>query len=74
MENALRIVGKGNNGQDKTACVSPIMKGFRQKFACLFVVEIIFEEDSIVYAKKDIKIIVEANVNLSIMIADMIKY
>ena len=40
MEIVLKIVGKGNNGQDKTACVSRIMKGLHQKSAYLFVVEI----------------------------------
>lgn len=75
-EIALKIVGKGNNGQDITVCVRPIMKELHQKSACRSVVEIRYEEDLIVYAEKGIKIIVEVNANLSIiiMIAEMIKY
>lgn len=74
MEIVLKSVDEGKNGQNKIACASRIMKGSHQKCVCLFVVEIRLEEDLIVYAEKDFKKIVEDNANLSIMIAETIKY
>lgn len=74
MEIALKIAEKVNNGQDKIVCASPTLKELLPKSVYLFVVEIISEEDLTVCVKRDIKIIVEANANLSIMIVEMIKY